>query len=84
MNPENASNKQKIMKAAAQKAFPKKKPAKHVIQVKVLDFTIWKGFKFGLGFAIGTFAFSVVMGILLFVLHLTLIGAFTAIGGSGV
>lgn len=85
MNPEGDLVQQRKMKAAAKKkALTQKKPVKNVVQVKVLDFTIWKGFKFGFGFALGGLAVSLLLTFVAFFvsfgLHMFFLGFFTSMG----
>jgi hypothetical protein len=47
--------------------------------IKVVDFTVWKGFKFGFGFMGGVTAFSIILGILAFLFNAFLIGFFAMI-----
>lgn len=45
-----------------------KKPKKRIIRLKVVDFTVWNGFKFGVGLTLGSIAVSIVLGIVMFFL----------------
>jgi hypothetical protein len=41
-----------------------------VVKLKVIDFTLWNGFKFGVGFALGGIAVSIVFAIGMFILRM--------------
>ena len=44
----------------------KKRKTKNLIHLKVIDFSLWNGFKFGVGFTIGSICVSIVLGIVMF------------------
>ena len=49
-------------------ARAKQRPKKKTVYLKVVDFTIWNGIKFGIGFVIGTSIGSLILAMILGVL----------------
>lgn len=84
-NPESPQQRKKMQVAAdyVRRTTPglnKPKKVKQLVQLKVIDFTIWNGFKFGFGFMIGVAGFSFVAGLLGFLLKMIFIGLFSTMG----
>ncbi len=69
-----------LKRRTAAKVSPKKKAQKQVVRLQVIDFTIWKGFKFGFGFMLGVAAVSILSTLLAFGIHMFLLGFFTSMG----
>lgn len=42
-----------------------KQPKKNIVSLKVIDFTIWNGIKFGIGLMIGTTIGSIILALIL-------------------
>jgi hypothetical protein len=73
--------KMKDQLAPPQKSLMTRKPKteirKHIIQTKVMDFTIWNGIMFGFGLAMGVAAFGICIWIIAFALKISFLGLFT-------
>ncbi len=74
------SNPETPLKKRPAAKVPKKKVQKQVVHLKVIDFTIWKGFKFGFGFMLGVAAFSLLATLFGFGLNMFFLGLFTSMG----
>lgn len=84
-NPESPQRKKKLMEAAAARVrnttpgLKKPKKVQQVVKLNVVDFTIWKGFKFGFGFMMGIAGFSIVVTTLAFLIKMVMLGFFTTL-----
>ena len=55
----------------------------YLIKTRVLDFTVWNGFKFGFGLTIGVVAFGAAASLVGFLLKLLVAGCLVLWYGSG-